>query len=120
MHFAVLVITEEQPSHENPEPVDEALEGYGDGKEWDWYVIGGHWTGLFNPYPGDIIPLEQLTAEHLAKFHAVLPSGYGWYSSERYVPWEKEIGAKFQKQDLPPLEWLKSLGGWATVVDCHN
>jgi hypothetical protein len=27
----------------------EFLEGYGDGKVWDWYMIGGRWSGTLNP-----------------------------------------------------------------------
>lgn len=62
MHFAILVITEKKPSHANTKPVDSALRKYRHTK-WDWYQVGGRWTGLFDGYdaeqdPANIVPCE--------------------------------------------------------------
>jgi len=77
----------------------------------------------WKPYDGDSILLADLTAEQYeGKFYAVCLGMRGWYSSERRIPWgpdEKRV----QALELPPLEWLKSIG-WegdrAVVVDCHS
>jgi len=77
----------------------------------------------WKPYGGDTILLANLTAEQYAgKFNAVCICNWGWYSAERRIPWgspEKRV----QPLELPPLEWLKSIGrqgDLAVVVDCHS
>ena len=63
-------------------------------------------------HEGDVMPVAQLTAEHLTKFYrVVLPDGYGHYESERYVPWAGDGEEKFPKQSMPTLEWIMKLFG---------
>ena len=89
---------------------------------------GGQGTHLkspsdWKPYDGDSILLADLTAEqYQGKFYAVCIYNWGWYSSERRIPWGPEA-ERVQPLELPPLEWLKSIGregDRAVVVDCHS
>jgi len=168
MHYSNLVIVKRK-GEDVPEPfdleraVEEAMGPHEDsGGFWDWYQIGGRWTGTFDGYepdkdpanqkpcewcnatghrtdsvgmanpelqakcngcngtgiktewptqwakhPGDVIPVDQLTEDHLKKFYRiVLPDGYGAHAHERYVPWA-ESGKAFQEQEMPPLAWIK-------------
>lgn len=136
MHYGVLVVTNSFPTDEL---VAEVLAPYSDGKEWDWYQIGGRWTGTLDGYDpetdptgtgkhvawptqwkahkGDLAPIGILTEEHLTKFYAYCVEGYGWIGSERYMPWATD---KFQKQEMPSLDWLRQNGKFVAVVDCHN
>jgi hypothetical protein len=143
MHFSTLVILKAEPPH-----LQEALEnqlqvfGQAGSGEWDWWQVGGRWTGHFNgydpekdpvnlepngrvkwptewaPHSGDIKPVKSLTQEDL-KVHTVC-TPYGWHSNSRYVPWNRE--EPFSKQELPPLAWLQKEfpDGIAVIVDCHN
>lgn len=146
MHYATLVIVSDDTDLDAA--VSEALSNH-EGVEWDWWQIGGRWTGIFDGYNpeldsanyepdphkpgevrvkwptqwkrnlGDVIPVSGLTEEHLKPFHAVAVSGWGYWKSLRYVPWEKP---SFQPSPMPPLEWIKEQVGdyFAVVVDCHN
>jgi hypothetical protein len=173
MHYSNLVIVPAE-GDDLDEKLERAMGPSGDdGGFWDWYQIGGRWTGLFDSYdpetdpentetctlcagsgkrpdmtvangcngcagtgtakkwptdwkkhPGDIIPVSQLTEEHLGKFHRVVLDGYGEFSSERYEPWAEE---KLAKLSMPTLEWIKKEfggdedGGYvAVVVDNHS
>ena len=169
MHYCVLAIFDEPKTVDTvKEAVEELLAPYCDIR-WDWYQIGGRWTGLFDGYDpdkdpnnlvgceycggtgkrtdievangcnacegtgkrlkwptgwavraGDILPVDKLTGEHL-DVHDVCCEGYGWFASEDYVPWANG-DAKFTREELPPLDWLKKTypNGVAVVVDCHS
>jgi|LauGreDrversion4_2_1035121.scaffolds.fasta_scaffold12689_5 hypothetical protein len=49
MHKGVILLTKASDKDEAIENVNTFLEGYGDGRVWDWYVIGGRWSGTLNP-----------------------------------------------------------------------
>ena len=49
MHYSNLVIVEKQEGRDVKAAVDEAMK-YGKGLWWDFYMIGGRWTGLFDGY----------------------------------------------------------------------
>lgn len=53
-HFSVIVLTKgEDPVAEATRllaPYDEAGEWFADGSRWDWWVIGGRWTGSLDGY----------------------------------------------------------------------
>ena len=162
MHYGNLVIVKRPKDAEAAKlwSLEDAVqEAMGPSEEsggfWDWYQIGGRWTGTFDGYDpntdpnnligkrvswptdwklheGDVMPVAQLTAEHLTKFYrVVLPDGYGHYESERYVPWAGDGEEKFPKQSMPTLEWIMKLFGQpegdgdgndylAVVVDNHS
>ncbi len=80
-------------------------------------------SSYWKPYDGDSILLADLTAEQYeGKFYAVCIGNWGWYSSERRIPWGPDA-ERVQPLELPPLDWLKSIGregDRAVVVDCHS
>jgi hypothetical protein len=47
MHYSVLAITKEKPTEES---LAELMEPFGDGQKWDWYQVGGRWTGVLGGY----------------------------------------------------------------------
>ena len=179
MHYGILAIVE-RPDEITKDTIESAVSSVMEptrDQNWDWFMVGGRWTGSldgFDPeiayqevcdlcggtgdrathrgepkdhqhpsgcngclgkgtrttwptsWPfrlGDVLPVEQLTAEHVDKFYAVVVSGYGqWFGVERYEPWHDEITGRFIRTDKPPIEWLKKDHGsyLAVVVDCHN
>lgn len=48
MHKGVLLLTKAGDREEAISKVEEFLSEHGDGKVWDWYVIGGRWSGTLN------------------------------------------------------------------------
>ena len=48
MHKAVICLTKASDRDEAISNVESFLEEYGDGDVWDWYVIGGRWSGTLN------------------------------------------------------------------------
>lgn len=145
MHYGTLVVMSERPT-DLEEAVANAME-CGRDSQWDWYQIGGRWTGTFSGYDpetdpanigpdgktkwptdwvrhtGDIVPVESLTQEQVnGHFAHIVCDGHGWFAGSRYEPWQEEPASRFPKVALPPLEWIKKeyAGGVAVVVDCHN
>jgi len=49
MHKGVILLTKASDKDEAIENANTFLEDYGDGDVWDWYVIGGRWSGTLNP-----------------------------------------------------------------------
>lgn len=192
MHYANLVIVKRKGEGVDAELFDletAVAEVMGPHEEqggfWDWYEIGGRWTGTLDGYEpdkdpanqepcnlcnatgkrtdavgqanpallekcngcdgtgirtkwptswkrhdGDVMPVAQLTEDHLKKFYRiVLPDGYGAFAHERYLPW-KERGQCFVEAEMPTLEWIQKRFGAkpeyeedaeyvAVVVDNH-
>ena len=48
MHKGIIVLTKAGDREDARKKVINFLEGY-EGDVWDWYVIGGRWSGLLNP-----------------------------------------------------------------------
>lgn len=48
MHKGVVLIVKADNREEAKEKADEFMERYGEGNVWDWYVIGGRWSGTMN------------------------------------------------------------------------
>lgn len=146
MHHGTLVII--APTDDIDGAVAAMIGPYGDGREWDWYQIGGRWTGClsngaYDPekdpanrdperpgeaawptqwkrYEGDVKPLALVTQEQLNdNFYAVCCES-GYFPRKRYTPWTTE--SKFPEQDMPTIEWLQQEypDGIAVVVDMHS
>lgn len=49
MHKGVIILTEAQDKWEAESNVESFLEPYGDGRVWDYYVIGGGWHNALAP-----------------------------------------------------------------------
>lgn len=60
MHYCVLVVLEKagKTMEEIGRQVDEVMAPY-HGKEYDWYQIGGRWTGKFDGYDADRDPKNK-------------------------------------------------------------
>lgn len=147
MHYKILAVLSEPPQNraELTEALELVLEDY-QGIKWDWYQVGGRWTGTLDGYDpetdpknasnntrypvkwptewadhaGDVQPVHALTADTLASFYAVV-SEYGWHGGEDYIPWNDDEH-KFVRREMPPLEWILTTfaTGVIVVVDCHN
>lgn len=48
MHKGVILLVEAEDSSGAIDKVNEFMERYGEGDVWDWFVIGGRWSGLLN------------------------------------------------------------------------
>jgi hypothetical protein len=48
MHKGVILLTKASTKSEAKENVDHFLEAYGEGDVWDYYIIGGRWSGTLN------------------------------------------------------------------------
>jgi len=173
MHYGNMVIVAADAAETDLEAA--VAEAMGPSEEnggfWDWYQIGGRWTGSLDGYdaekdpknietctlcggtgkrtdmevasgcngcsgigksvkwptqwakhPSDVVPVSNLTEEHMKLFHrVVLPEGYGAFACTRYEPWQ--TNDKFPKQEMPPLSWIQAKFGdgyVAVVVDNHK
>jgi hypothetical protein len=180
MHYSNLVIVRPEDHKSIDEAVEHAMGPHEeDGGFWDWYQIGGRWTGALDGYDpdkdpanrykcelcggtgkrddeigrehrkrdteygcngcdgtgtavrwptgwarhdGDIMPIANLTEEHLERFYRII-TPYGRYDKERWQPWNVEKGEKsFVEQEMPPLKWLKEefKDCVCVVVDNHS
>ena len=68
MHFVVLVLIDKPISRAHAsQQASELLEPYsehnrdGDGCRWDWWVVGGRWTGYYSGYDASKDPRNQET-----------------------------------------------------------
>lgn len=61
MHYGLLVILDEHPKNLDA-AIQDALEPFKDTK-WDWYQIGGRWTGALSGYQPDEDPLNRETCD---------------------------------------------------------
>ena len=68
MHKGVICLTQATDKDEAISNVESFLENYGDGKVWDWYVIGGRWSGTLNAKNHEF---QEKAAEH---FKAAYPN----------------------------------------------
>ena len=48
MHKGVILLIKASQRDEAKDKVQEFMVHYGDGDIWDWYVIGGRWSGTLN------------------------------------------------------------------------
>ena len=48
MHKGVILLTKADTASEAQSNVDNFMEPHGDSRVWDWYVIGGRWSGTLN------------------------------------------------------------------------
>lgn len=64
MHYSVLCIIDKPEEGDTiDDAVKEAMEAHGDGKEWDWFQIGGRWTGHFDGYKPEDDPANIQTCD---------------------------------------------------------
>lgn len=88
MHYRVLVILEEL----SIDGLAKLLEPYGDGREWDWYQVGGRYTGLFDGYD----PEKDAANMEACQYHRAGPDCPHCKGTGTSVKW--------------PTEWVKHDG----------
>ena len=93
--------------------------------------IQTEWPTQWKYHDGDVIPVAQLTEDHLKKFYRIiLPLGYEVYARERWLPW-RETNSMMEEQEMPTLEWIQKMFGAkpkyeeeaeyvAVIVDNHS
>ena len=65
MHFCVLAFFENKKTVADVEEAAMALLGpYGEGREWDWFQVGGRWTGLFDGYNPNKDPKNRVKCQY--------------------------------------------------------
>ena len=47
MHVLHLIAVEASSEEEAIMEAEAAIDGYGEGRVWDWFEVGGRWSGLF-------------------------------------------------------------------------
>ena len=63
MHKGVILLVKAKSRSDAQTKAEEFLEPYGDSKVWDWYQIGGRWSGTLTGYDPETDPknIEQCT-----------------------------------------------------------
>lgn len=59
MHKGVMLLTKASDKEEANSNVREFLEDYGNGNVWDWYVVGGRWSGTLNEKANEFNKLAE-------------------------------------------------------------
>lgn len=84
MHKGVICLTKATDKDEAISNVESFLESYGDGKVWDWYVIGGRWSGTLNAKNQEF---QTKAAEH---FKAAYPNEKNEFLTTKMVEEQAE------------------------------
>jgi len=84
MHKAVICLTKASDRDEAISNVRSFLEEYGDGDVWDWYVIGGRWSGTLNAKNHEF---QTKAAEH---FKSVYPEDSSPFLTTKMVEEQAE------------------------------
>jgi len=79
MHKAVILLVKAKDKFEAKEKADEFLDAYGEGRVFDWYQIGGRWTGALNPKYKEFL---QKADEILKKHPSNKSNEYGFLTQE--------------------------------------
>jgi hypothetical protein len=87
MHKLVICLTKAQNKDEARSNVDEFLEQYGDGDVWDWYVIGGRWSGVLNKHN------EEFSEKATELFNTKYPENNNFVSTKMVDELENELQA---------------------------
>jgi hypothetical protein len=63
MHKAVILLIKAENKGNAIEKAHSFMEPYGEGKVWDWYAIGGRWSGTLAPMHKEFIEKSKLILE---------------------------------------------------------
>lgn len=63
MHKGVILILKAENRKEIEERINEFMEPYGDSRVWDWFQIGGRWSGILDGYEPDKDPKNIVTCD---------------------------------------------------------
>lgn len=100
MHKGIVILVKAEHRDEAVEKVKGFLEPYGDGNVWDWYQIGGRWTGMLAPMSKEFDAWARaFCLEKQTESGSENPHGFIYdrttktYSSELQSKWE-ELGGR--------------------------
>jgi hypothetical protein len=85
MHKGVILLVKTADREDAIDQVESFLEPYGDGDVWDWYEVGGRWTGTL--------------------------TGYDPAKDERNIETCDLCNGTGDRKDLDPPEWKKQCNG---------
>lgn len=128
-HFAVVVLTKAAADDRDAvladverllAPYDEAGEWFADGSRWDWWQIGGRFTGALDGYdPGE--DPENLTACEVCEGTGTRPEWPVETSPEWIVECNGCNGCHGQGQHLKwPSEWADHAGDIMATLEAHT
>ena len=93
MHKGIILLIKANDRVLAKEKADEFMEGYGDGKVWDWYVIGGRWSRMLNPLTTPFFKKAKTMMNKGRKEKAIYMSTVESNKHKLQELWEK-IGGK--------------------------
>jgi hypothetical protein len=124
MHKGIILLTKADSVSTAQAKVIDFLDEYGDGKVWDWYVIGGRWSGTLNeinnkwekevrkkcPSQYDI----GYTKDELKKFEPELQKIWEDLGGEGKNPWNRDTYNHFGSDDdiLPLSQCMSVIDEW--------
>lgn len=106
MHKRIVLLIQASNNEEAEDKAKDFLEPYGNGQVWDWYVIGGRWSGVLSEAKFDRDKLKDLNKR--------FGDEHGWYTSAGKSEQVQQIAyAKMFEECFPdwrskvpaPLNW---------------
>ena len=96
MHKGVILLTKASSKEGAISAAESFLEPYGNSRVWDWYVIGGRWSGTLRE--------DSLDKKKLAKYHKEFEKRkLGWTSAENSEEAQREKAWALWREMFP--EW---------------
>lgn len=112
MHYSVLAIID-RPDVIDKESIEAEVEGimrrHGDGDKWDWYQIGGRWSGVLDGYDPEtdqknIVTCNLCGGTGKRPDMAVMNGCNGCRGTGKHVEWPTQWG--FREGDCKPVAEL--------------
>jgi hypothetical protein len=125
MHKGVILIVRAADSDDARIAAESFLADYGDGHVWDWYAIGGRWSGTLNPLNAEfdrlaktICPAEKsgfVSSEAVRLAEPMLQKAWEGLGGKGVNPWNHDPYGERDDSDIQPLsealyivrEWLQ-------------
>lgn len=85
MHKGIICLTQAADRDEAVSNIEEFLEQYGNGDVWDWYVIGGRWSGTLNP------KTKEFFEKAKAHFKTTYPDYNDLFLTQNMVDKQKDV-----------------------------
>jgi len=129
MHKGIILLVEAKNKEHARSEAEKFLEPYGDGDVWDWYAVGGRWSGTLNKnhnkfnkmvqkkYPlkkGDYGRSYQWIEEHLDEFKKMWESlgetSKNPYARDMFI--SKDYDRTFDDDIMPLKDSLSIVKEW--------
>lgn len=93
MHKGVILLVKAENKTEALSLVESFLEPFGDGKEWDWYAIGGRWSNT-------LAPANKIKEYYEYAEKAISREDGGWISQSEVETKRPLLQAKWKELEL--------------------